>query len=108
MHLRPASLPGPEVLVIEPAAGYNWVVDACERPDLRTKIEVALRIWLGRPVEVRFVRPVEDRAPAPARHPGALAKSDNLAEDSLVKHLVKIFEARAVRIEEEDDTPAGP
>ena len=62
-------------------AGYNWVVDACERPDLRDKIEAALRQWLGRPVEIRFVRPAEAPAPAPGPHPAAIARDDGLEDD---------------------------
>ncbi len=104
-HLRPGSLDGPNLLVIEPAAGYNWVIDACERPDLRLKIESALRSWLDRPVEVRFARPVELKPPAPTRHPGALAKADGLEDDPLVQLLVKHLEARAVRVEFEDEPP---
>jgi len=101
--LRPASLPAADVLVIEPVAGYNWVVDACERPDLRSKIESALRQWLDRALEIRFVRPAEAKAPTPARHPAAAARDDGLRDEPIVKLVMELFEARAVRVEAEEE-----
>ena len=73
-HLMPRSMPGPNVLVLEPEPGYNWVVDACERPELRTKIESALRSWLERPVELRFARREEAHVPQPHRNYSPIAK----------------------------------
>ncbi len=105
-RLRPSAVEGANVLVIEPVVGYNWVVDACERPDLKGKIESSLREWLGRPAEIRFVRPADARAPAPPRHPAAVARDDGLGDDPLVKLVVEKFEARAVRVEVEDDPDA--
>jgi len=106
-QLRPTAIPSPGILVIEPVPGYNWLIDACERPDLKLKIEAALRRWLGRPVEVRYDRPPETRAQAPPRHPAAIARDDGLADDPLVKLIVERFEAKAVRVEV-DDAPAPP
>jgi len=107
-QLIPAALPGPDTLLIEPTAGYNggWVVDACERPEIRAKIEVAVRQWLDRPVEIRIARPAEAPSPTPPppRHPGAIARDDGLGDDPLVKLVVERFEARAVRVEVEDES----
>ena len=106
VYLRPSSLPEPGVLVIEPLAGYNWIVDACERSDLRVKIESAIRQWLDRPLVVQFTRLVEAQAPAPPRHPSAAARDDGLADDPFVKLLVERFEAKAVRVELDDAAEA--
>ncbi len=103
---RPSALAGPGLLVIEPLPGYNWLVDACERPDLRTRIETALRRWIGRSVEVQFARPVEAQAPAPARHPAAVARDDGIGDDPLIKLIVEKFQAKAVRVDL-DDEPAS-
>ena len=103
VHLRPAALQEPAVLVLEPNPGYNWVVDACERSDLRGKIEAGLRHWLDGPMVVRFRKPVEARASSPGRHPSSIAKDDGLEDEPLVKLMVELFEARAVRIEFEED-----
>ena len=63
--------------------------------------------WLDRPVEIRFARPVEAKPPtaAPTRHPGAIARDDGIGDDPLVKLVVERFEARAVRVDVEDDSP---
>jgi len=107
-QLIPTSLPGPSTLLIEPTAGYNggWVVDACERPELRAKIEAAVRQWLDRPVEIRIARPEGAPAPTPppVRHPGAIARDDGLGDDPLVKLVVERFEARAVRVEVDEES----
>jgi len=105
-HLRPGSIAGPNLLVIEPATGYNWVVDACERPDLRVKIESALRSWLDRPVEVRFARPDEAKPPTPTRQPGAHAQAEGLADDPLVKAILERMDVKLVRVDLEDDPQA--
>ena len=105
--LLPSALDGPGLLVIEPSPGYNWIVDACERPELRQKIESAPpRRWLGRTVEIRFVRPEEVQAPAPPRHPAEIARDDGIGDDWLVKLIVERFEARPVRVDV-DDEPAS-
>jgi DNA polymerase III subunit gamma/tau len=102
VHLRPTSLPEPGVLVIEPVAGYNWhIADACERADIRGKIEASLRRWLGRPMGFRFMRPVEVQPPprpGPRASPG---RNDGLDDDAFVKQVVERFEARLVRVEVE-------
>ena len=108
-QLRPAAIPAPNVLVIEPIEGYNWVVDACERPELRVKIEAALRQWLDHPLEIRLVRLeiVEARiAPSPVSMTSIF---EDLGDDPLIKLIVERFEAKGVRADREDDqvTPEG-
>ncbi len=102
-QFQPVAIEGPSSLVIEPPEGYNWLVDACERLELRTKIDSALRQWFGRSVELRMRRLVEAKTPPPVRHPGAIAKDDGLADDSLVKLVVEKFEAKAVRVDFDED-----
>jgi len=103
-QFRPVATEEPSVLVVEPQAGYNWLVDACERVDLRAKIDSTVRQWFGRSVELRMRRVVEAKTPTPARPLSATAGDDLLADDSLVKWVVEKFEAKKVRVEFEEDT----
>ena len=104
VHLRPTALPEPGLLVIEPISGYNnHVVDACERPDIRNKIESSLRQWLPGPMAIQFRKLVEARVSSPGRHPSAIAKGEGLQDDPIVKLILELFEARAVRVEVEED-----
>ncbi len=106
VYLRPSSLPEPGMLVIEPVPGYNWVVDACERVDLRGKIEASLRLWLGRPMSFRLLKPVEAPAPPRQGHRAAITRTNGLDDEPLVKLLVERFEARLVRVEVDEDSPS--
>ena len=104
VHLRPTAFPEPGLLVIEPISGYNnHVVDACERPDIRNKIESSLRQWLPGPIAIQFRKLVEARVSSPGRHPSAVAKGEGLQDDPIVKLILELFEARAVRVEVEED-----
>jgi len=105
VQFQPVAIEGPSLLVIEPPEGYNWLVDACERAELRAKIDAALRQWTGRAVELRMRRVVDPKTPSPTRHPAAIAKDDGLEDDSLVKLVVEKFEAKAVRVERDEDSP---
>jgi DNA polymerase-3 subunit gamma/tau len=107
VHVRPSCLPEPGMLVIEPVSGYNWVVDACERADLRGKIEAKLRDWLGRPMSFRTVKPVEAQAPARPGSRTTLGGGDGLEDEPFVKLLVERFEARLVRVEIDEDSTVG-
>jgi DNA polymerase III subunit gamma/tau len=106
VHLRPSGLPEPGMLVIEPVSGYNWVADACEKADLRGKIESSLRQWLDRPMGFRFLRPVQPQAPPRQGVRSTTASRDGLDDDPIVKLLVERFEARLVRVEVEEDSPS--
>ena len=103
----PVALEDPGVLVVEPPPGYNWLVDAIERGDLRSKAEAALRSWLARPVVLKLRRSVEAKAPAP-RQAVVGAKDDGLRDEPLIQFLVEKFEAKAVRVEVDDDPNATP
>jgi len=108
VHLRPSSLPEAALLVIEPAEGYNkWIADACERADLRGKIESSLRHWLSRPISFRVLKPVETQAPARPGPRSFTANGQGLDDDPIVKLLVERFEARLVKVEVEEDSPTG-
>lgn len=104
--LRPTSLPEPGVLVVAVPAMYNWRADACESPESRGQIESRLRALLGRSVSIRFQR---EAAPAPdgeAEPRGRALPSvhpDVLAADPLVRDVLKLFEARPVRVEPEEN-----
>jgi DNA polymerase-3 subunit gamma/tau len=106
-YLRPIALTEPDILVIEPLPGYNWVIDAFERSDFPAKIESSLRNWFDRHLVVRFQRQVEARASSPGRHPSSVSRSDGLEDDPLVKLIVEQFEARAVRVEVEEESEAA-
>ena len=103
LYLRPTSLPGPGILAIEPLTGYNWVIDAFERGDLRVRLESALRTWLDRPLVVQFRKLVEAQTAPSTRHPAAISRDDGLEDEPIVKMIVELFEARAVRVEIDDD-----
>ncbi len=102
LYLRPIDRPEPGILVLEPLPGYNWIVGLCERPELRTRIESAIRQWLDRDLSVRFSKAEEARMPATARHPSAVARADGLADEPIVKLIVELFEAKVVRVEHDD------
>ena len=106
-HLMPASWDESGMLVLEPAAGYNWIIDACERPEVRMKVELALRGWLARPVTLEFLRPVETSRPAKSGHISGIPGADELEEEPIVKLLVERFEARLFRVDAEEDTIGG-
>ena len=105
-QLQVAAIPAPDVLVIEPIEGYNWVADACERPELRTKIETALRQWLDRPLEVRIVRQEATEGHAPTRQAEARARVDFLNDEPLIKLVVESFDARLIRVDAEEESAA--
>jgi DNA polymerase-3 subunit gamma/tau len=105
---------GPGLLVIGVGAGYNWVVDECEVPEARGRIEKELGKLLNQAVTVRFTRseepgradtaaPAAENADAPAqavRRPGDV----NVNADPMVRKVVQLFEARPVHLEVEDET----
>jgi DNA polymerase-3 subunit gamma/tau len=108
-RLAPASLPAPGVLAVSVPAAYNWAADSCQSGDAPARIEGALRELLGRPLKLQY-----DRENAPPKsalrttHSGAgPLRHPDLESDPLVQDLVKLFEARPVRVElDEDDDRA--
>ena len=103
VQFHPVAVEEPNSLVIEPAAAHNWLVDGCERIEVRTRIETALRQWLGRSIQLRMRRAVEAKASPPVRHPSAITKDDGLDEDSLVQFIVEKFEAKVVRVDRDQE-----
>ena len=102
---KPCEILGPGQLAIIFDRAYNWVADTCEAPDVRTRIEARLSQWLGRPITVRIDRPPEE-APQPSRTAQAMSRDEALKDDPMIKQIVDLFEARAVRIDGEEDVPA--
>ncbi len=102
-QFQPVALEEPGVLVIEPPPGYNWLIDALDRADLRTKVDSALRQWFQRTVELRLNRVAEVKAPTSSRHLGSDAHDDALRDEPLIQFLVEKFEAKKVRVDVEDD-----
>ncbi len=108
-RLRPASLPEPGVLAVAVPGIYNWAADACDTIEARGRIESALRALLGRSLTIRFDReqPATESEPAkggsspPAPQSGGVRPED-LADDPLVQDVLKLFEARPVRLEADD------
>jgi len=106
--VAPSAISGPNILVIEVPARYNWVADECEAPEARARIEHSLGRLLHRPVSVRFVRTAEAE-PHPS-HPTVPAtdRRDHLAGDPMIQKVVELFEARPLHLEYEEDSPPSP
>jgi DNA polymerase-3 subunit gamma/tau len=101
--INPVGLEGSGLLVIEPAPGYNWLVDVIERGDLKPKLEAGLCQWLERRVIVRFRKLEEPSNESANRHASVPSRNDRLLDDPLHKLIVERFEARAVRVEADDE-----
>ncbi len=102
-NLNPVGLEGPEILVIEPVSGYNWLVDLIERTEFRSKLENSLRQWLGRRVVVQFRKLEEATNGSANRHASVASREERLLDEPLHKLIVERFEARAIRVEDEVD-----
>ncbi len=100
-RLPPTAIVGPNALAVAIDGAYNWAADACDAPDVRARIEAKLAQWLGRPVSIRFDRPREE-PPTPAGPGSAFSRDETLKDDPIVKKVVELFEARAVRVEVDD------
>jgi DNA polymerase-3 subunit gamma/tau len=104
--LRPTALPEPGVLVVAVPPMYNWRADACESPESQGQIEARLRTLLGRSVSIRFRREAAPASNGEAEPKGRSLPSvhpDVLAADPLVQDVLKLFEARPVRVEPEEN-----
>jgi DNA polymerase III subunit gamma/tau len=107
LYLRPISWSVAGILVLEPLESYNWVVDAIERADLRSKIESSLRTWLGGLVVLQIQRRADVKASTTDRAPSTINRDEILANEPLHKLLVERLEARVVRIDVEDESAAS-
>jgi DNA polymerase III subunit gamma/tau len=103
------AISGPTILAFRLPAGYNGLVEECDTPEARSKIEQALHSLIGRPVSLQFDRAARE---AGASLPAATAtaapsrgRDDELEGDPIVRKVVELFEARRVHTEYEDDSP---
>jgi DNA polymerase III subunit gamma/tau len=103
------AISGPNILAFRLPAGYNGLVEECDTPEARSKIEQALHSLIGRPVSLQFDRAARE---AGASLPAATAtaapsrgRDDELEGDPIVRKVVELFEARRVHTEYEDDSP---
>jgi DNA polymerase-3 subunit gamma/tau len=103
--LRPAALEAPNQLVLRADPAYNYVIDVCDRTDVKSRLEAELLRVLGRPIRVRLER--SESAPVASDAAKAAAQLDLVSSDPLVQKVVELFEARPVRIEPAaTETPA--
>jgi hypothetical protein len=100
VSLTPVGLEGSEILVMEPVAGYNWLVDLIERTDFRAKIENNLRQWLDRRVVLQFRKLEEPTNGSAGRHSPGASRDDRLLDEPLHKLIVERFEAKTILIED--------
>jgi DNA polymerase-3 subunit gamma/tau len=108
--LLPTELPEPGVVVIAVPEHYNFAADSCDRDENRRRIEEALGRLFGRTLALRFRREREPAAPAeprPADAPRRPRRADELDADPLVQDVVKLFEARPVHVEIDDEAESG-
>ncbi|MFO0900490.1 MAG: DNA polymerase III subunit gamma/tau [Pirellulales bacterium] len=100
------AISGPNLLVVQFEAKYNFSKEFCERPAESEKLRTALREAAGQTVNLRFdvvAAPAVDAPSGPARR--SSSKRERLAERSqhpLVKRLGEVFEARPVALDEPD------
>ena len=103
-RVRPGRIEGGRTVVVSVGPRYNYVADACERPESRRKIDEVLTALLGGPASLRFDRAAADpEAPSAAPSPQTL----DLTGDPIVKRVVELFEARKVKVEVEGDEPVS-
>ena len=103
--VAPLAILGPNLLVIEVPARYNWIADECGTPEARAKIEQILHSLLHRSISVRFERSNEVAPREPSAPPSTPARRDDLAGDSMIQKVVELFEARPLHLEYEEDSP---
>ena len=96
----------PEMVQVNVPPMYGFSADACEAAENFVKIEASLRSVLARSVQLQFVRQSQDKATVRRESPTATKalKHTDLDSDELVQDLVKLFEARPIHVEIEDET----
>jgi DNA polymerase-3 subunit gamma/tau len=110
--LEPAAVPEPDSVLIGVPSACNWAADLLSEGDAPARVEAAFREVFGRRVTVRLDRaespgrrPEADGSPRPA--PAARVRHEQLEADPLVQEIVKLFDARPVRIDAEDEAELG-
>lgn len=107
--LRPGELPEPGLLVIPVPPAYNWMAEACDQPEARGRIESAIRDVLGSRLRIRFERvapPAGSEPPAQSAGSATLLAGE-LESDPMIQEIIKLFEARPVRVELDDEGKAS-
>jgi hypothetical protein len=102
--VQPHGIPEPATLAVSPVGPYNYVIDALEKPDALAAIEQVFREVFGRSVSLRFERsaaPEVDRS-EPSR-PSRIVRHEDLDADPLVQDMIKLFDARAVQLQLDDE-----
>jgi DNA polymerase-3 subunit gamma/tau len=98
------AISGPNLLVVQFEAKYNFSKEFCERPAETEKLRAAVAEAAGQAVALRFdvvATPAGEGASGPPRR--SSSKRERLAERSqhpLAKRLGEVFEARAVALDE--------
>jgi hypothetical protein len=105
-RLVPHALPDPRTIAVAVPPTHAFAADACESGDAPAKIEAALRTAFGRALCLRFDRPAARPEPPRREAPTSTRalKHPDLDEDPLVQDVLRVFEARPVRVETEDES----
>ena len=102
-QVRPTSVAGVDVLVVPFTSRYNYVAEACQAAEARERIEAGLLKLLGRPAKLRFepTGAAESDAGGPDVGGGEAARPGrpDLDGDPMVRKVMELFEARAVKVE---------
>lgn len=103
-RLSPERFQPPGSVVVAVPSILNWAADLLDNDDARPRVEEALRHVFQQPIDIIFNR--ESPSRSTRREPRAPTKPINhpeLEADSLVQDVVKLFEARAVQVETEEE-----
>ncbi len=106
--LEPSRVIAPATLVVFVPASYNFMADQLEKPKSSTALDVALRELLGRAISVRFERSSEtEKVPKEQASVPSIGRHEDLDADPLVQDMIKLFDARAVRIQTDEEAEAS-
>jgi DNA polymerase-3 subunit gamma/tau len=107
VRVKPTAVERPDRVVVAIPSRYNDLAELIDTAETRVRIDAALTTLLGRPLRVEFIRGAAEEPEPLAAGPSAAERADELTADPLVKSVAELFEARRVRVELEDDAPAG-
>jgi DNA polymerase-3 subunit gamma/tau len=97
-----SAISGPNRLEIFLPASYDLALKACERPEVQSRIEAALRELTGQGVSVRFVLDGNNPAPSPPTRPMSEVRTRRVddPEDILVKEVTEKLGIQGWRVQE--------